>query len=147
MSNQDPILRAKRRNSNEGKNDQPKHPRTYDDVFSTNTNISVADGLDWPLSHAIRELIVNCLDEDPGAIVEKQGTVWILTNNKVRAKNNKGLCRDSFVYSSDGTKLKDRMTGGKFGYGLKDAIVFLLKYQIEYEALSNHGSYKAFLSS
>ena len=147
MSVQDPIFRAKRRNSSEGENDPPKHLRTYDEVFPTNTNISVANGLDWPLSHAIRELIVNCLDEDPGAIVEKQDTVWILTNNKVRAKNTKGLCRDSFVYSSDGTKLKDRMTGGKFGYGLKDAIVFLLKYQIEYEACSNHGFYKAFLSS
>jgi hypothetical protein len=147
--------KAKRRNereqeAKEEKSNSQKKVKGFDEVFSMNTNISVAKGLKWPLSHAIRELLVNCLDEDPesdpSTIVRKEDNRWILTNSKTRT-GNPGLRRESFVYATDGSKIEDRELSGKFGYGLKDAIAILLECGIEYVGKSSHGSYKAMLSS
>eukprot|EP00428_Durinskia_dybowskii_P061725 CAMPEP_0170365306 /NCGR_PEP_ID=MMETSP0117_2-20130122/5832_1 /TAXON_ID=400756 /ORGANISM="Durinskia baltica, Strain CSIRO CS-38" /LENGTH=1058 /DNA_ID=CAMNT_0010619855 /DNA_START=84 /DNA_END=3260 /DNA_ORIENTATION=- len=109
---------------------------------SLNTNVSVLNSLKWEPHRCIRELLLNCIDEDPTASVEKkQDNTWVLKNTVKANKNT--LRKESFIYSSDKQKLENRLKNGKFGYGLKDAVVLLTAHGFDYFAQSSNGSFTA----
>jgi glycosyltransferase involved in cell wall biosynthesis len=102
-----------------------------------NTDFSIAESLGKTVSHAIKEILSNCVDEDQNASTKHYEVYW-----EARNKSLKGLTKKSFSYSANVDKQADKKTIGKFGYGLKDAIAILYAYGIGYEAYTEHGSFK-----
>lgn len=108
---------------------------------SLNTKISVLSSLEWPPNRCIRELLLNCMDEDANTEVKKvDERTWKITN-KVRS-GRESLRSENFCYAANSEKVADRLRNGKYGYGLKDAVVLLTAHGIHYVARSCNGSFK-----
>lgn len=90
--------------------------------------------LPWDVPRALAELIANALDEDDSAVLKLGGNTLTIRNT---VKDDKpGLTLDSFTVTST----KDA-GHGKFGYGLKDALVVLVKNDIGAVASSRAGRF------
>ncbi len=118
-----------------------KKHRGQHEIHSLNTNVSVLKSLQWEPHRAIRELLLNCFDEDLCAeVVSIDGGVCL--KNSVHA-GSKTLRKKNFGYAANSEKVDERMKNGKFGYGLKDAVVLLTAYHIHYKAVSTEGTFDA----
>jgi glycosyltransferase involved in cell wall biosynthesis len=139
----------KRKSESEGgasSDNSPQRIRGACEVHSLNTNVSVRKGLDWPLDRCIRELLLNCTDEDADTIVTKENDRTFVFKNTVKPYADdpkRSLRKSSFTYHANTEKVSDRMMNGKFGYGLKDSVVLLTAYGINYVARSSYGSFTA----
>jgi hypothetical protein len=116
-----------------------ENPRLLD----LNTKLSVSESLKWRPYQAIRELLLNASDEDSDSC-----SCEFISSTTFKIRNgNMGICEEDFIYHSKGKKNRDSSKSGKFGYGLKDAIVILAARGIIYKATSNHGTFEAVLDS
>eukprot|EP01032_Pedospumella_encystans_P008764 gene8764-10367_t len=118
-----------------------KKAKTFEE-HPLNTNVSIKNSLGWKINRCIRELLLNCTDEDPDAVVEKvDDRTWKLVNKMKDGRES--LQKHNFSYHSNDEKLEDRLKNGKYGYGLKDAVVLLTAHGIQYVARSINGSFTA----
>jgi glycosyltransferase involved in cell wall biosynthesis len=108
-------------------------------LLDLNTKLSVSESLQWQPYQAIRELLLNASDEDSESCrcELSSPTAFSIYNGK------KGITESHFIYDSNPEKITDSSKSGKFGYGLKDAIVILAARGIIYKAISNHGTFEA----
>ncbi len=107
------------------------------ELISLNTSKNVHESLNWPVSQAIRELLLNACDADPvNCFASFEGNNFKIQNQM------KGLDNDSLIYKSNKDKTENTDVGGKFGYGLKDAIVILFAHDIKWSAISNFGTFE-----
>ena len=92
---------------------------------------------DWEVSHAVRELIANALDEqlltDTKEVeIFKDGSSWIIRDF------GRGIQYTHLTQNEDQEKLESPNTIGKFGVGLKDALATFDRNQVEVVARSRH---------
>ena len=133
---------AEKRSNHEEQESGPKRTCLPVEELSLNTNISVMNSLDWPIAKAVRELLLNCLDEDPAPNVTQTVDGQWLFVNKIR-EGRLGLTAKSFEYGANLEKQANRIASGKFGYGMKDAIAILLAHKITFMARCPHATYTA----
>ncbi|MGH2807166.1 MAG: ATP-binding protein [Actinomycetota bacterium] len=105
-------------------------------------DLNIEEVLDnWEVSHAIREVISNALDEqvlsDTKDIeIYRDGSDWVIRDY------GRGLEIAHFTLNENKEKLA-RESGviGKFGVGLKDALATFHRRGVEVRITSHHGSY------
>ncbi len=114
-----------------------KQKLSASELISLNTSKNVHESLNWPISQAIRELLLNACDADP------ENCSAFCEGDSFKIQNQtKGLNKSSLVYKSNKDKIENTEVGGKFGYGLKDAIVILFAHNIKWSATSNFGTFE-----
>ena len=93
----------------------------------------------WPVSHAVRELLANALDEHhltgtPVPSVEKQpdGRWWIVDEGR-------GLRYEHLTQKENAEKLGHPAVIGQFGIGLKDALAVFDRRGVDVALRSRHG--------
>jgi hypothetical protein len=112
-------------------------------TMETSFDLNIGDmARQWTLSHAIRELIANALDEhtlfNPEADIE---IYWNKDSWTIR-DYGQGLNYHSFVFSHNMQKFDDSSsTIGKFGVGLKDALAVFERERVKVEIISKHGRF------
>jgi len=84
----------------------------------------------WNISHALRELIANALDET-SLIEDENLPILTLSENGdlLISDRGRGLQIKHFIQNEDDEKTKNNNMIGKFGIGLKDAISVLHRYK------------------
>lgn len=84
----------------------------------------------WEISHALRELIANALDEHTIKKIQKP---IIISHNKNKCEIidfGSGITKSSFIQQTNSTKYSNDKCIGQFGLGLKDALGILCKEDI-----------------
>lgn len=107
--------------------------------FDINTSLSISDSLQWDIAHAIRELLLNASDQDSESKTFYENGVFYIRNS------GSGLKKTNFTYKPNADKIDDSTKSGKFGYGLKDAVVILAAHGIRFRAQSKHGTFESIL--
>lgn len=93
----------------------------------------------WDLSHAVRELIANAIDESvltntPSPVVVKDDSGWWRIRDYGR-----GLRYQDLIQSENPEKLANPAVIGKFGIGLKDALATFDRKGVKVLIRSRHG--------
>lgn len=95
---------------------------------------------DWELSHAVRELLANALDETaivcskrPPEVAKRCAGSWSIRDY------GRGLRYQNLIQSEDPEKLKNSSVIGKFGVGLKDALATFERRGVGVQICSRHG--------
>ncbi len=94
--------------------------------------------LPWDIPRALAEIIANAQDEDEDAVIEMHDEITCKIHNKVN-DDRPGLTLESFHVTSH--KTDTDASHGKFGYGMKDALVCLLKHNVHTIANSRAGRF------
>lgn len=108
-------------------------------IHPLNTNVSISKGLNWSVNRALRELLLNATDQDPATTVSQTEVdgEWVIHNLTARHP----LSLKHFVYATDDDNVSSTSSHGKFGYGLKDAVVVLRNFGLGYRAHSCNGKF------
>lgn len=93
----------------------------------------------WDVSHALREVIANALDEqelthtqDVEINVDTEG-LWHIRDY------GRGLCYEHLTQNENQEKISSSKTIGKFGIGLKDALATFDRHNVKVLIKSKHG--------
>ncbi len=118
---------------------RPRLAQLAADVRDFDLNIEkVLEG--WSVSHAVREMIANALDErvltnsGPVEITRVRRGTWCIRDN------GRGLRHTHFTQNECPEKVRrEREVIGRFGVGLKDALAVLDRRKVEISLRSRHG--------
>jgi hypothetical protein len=95
----------------------------------------------WKVSHALREIIANAMDE---TALSKASKPYEITHDKetkecIIRDYGRGLKHNHFVQNESSEKIEDLTVIGKFGFGLKDAMATFNRNKIGITIKSKHG--------
>ena len=94
----------------------------------------------WEVSHAIREIIANALDEQK--ITGSEEIAIFEDKNKWHIRDfGRGLRYQNLTQKENEEKLQHEGLIGRFGVGLKDALATLYRRNVNVEILSLHGKF------
>ena len=92
----------------------------------------------WEVSHAIREIIANALDEQK--LTNSEEITIFKEKNSWHIKDfGRGLQYQHFTQNENEEKLQHEGLIGRFGVGLKDALATLYRRNVDIEIQSTHG--------
>lgn len=105
-------------------------------------DLNVGDALDHlSLTHGVNEIISNALDEHKLKNISENVSIYKLYDYWIIKDMGHGIESKHFTMNANKEKTIESKCIGKFGYGLKDAIVIFMKYNIEIEIFTPHGKY------
>ena len=93
---------------------------------------------EWGVSHALRELIANAIDEQILTHTADIQVEFHEPSTVVIRDFGRGIRKEAFVLCEDEEKMTSKSVIGRFGFGLKDAVATLFRHNVDNNEIVTH---------